>query len=191
MSVVAAENPFRVGRMHSLSFLDPRLDWGKLLDRFEGLGYRGAIVGAHGHGKSTLLGELAGRLEEKGFRTHRLFLNNELRVPVAVGDATLPEDYSKRDIVLLDGAERLGALGWRRFLWQVRGARGLVITTHAPRRLPTLYTCETSPETLDALLEQLVPGYEDGLREQAHELYAQHGGNVREVFFGLYEAYGR
>ena len=73
----------------------------------------------------------------------------------------------------------------------VAGARGLVITTHAPGRLPTLYTCETSRETLDALLGQLVPGCDDALREQAHGLYALHGGNLREVFFGLYEAYAR
>ena len=191
MSVAAAENPFRVSRMHGLPFFDARLDWEKLIEQFKGLGYRAAIVGAHGHGKSTMLGEFAGHLEDKGFRTHRFFMNNELRVPIAQGESALTEKFSKADIVLLDGAEQLGALAWRRFLWQVRGARGLVITTHAPGRLPPLYTCETSRETLDALLAQLVPGCDDALREEAHSLYAQHGGNVREVFFGLYEAYGR
>lgn len=162
-------------------------DWEAVLARLAALNYSGAIVGPHGHGKTTFLHELGDRLEAGGFRTRRLFLNDrhkrfnreELRESLS--------DLGRSDIILLDGAEQLGRLDWQAFRWRVRVARGLVVTCHKGGLLPALYECCTSHAVLDSLLERLAPDEANTWRTEAHRLYDEHKGDIREVWFSLYD----
>jgi len=187
--VTAGENPFRVQRIHALPYQSPELDWEALLDRLEAQQYRGAIVGPHGHGKTTLMRGLLVRLEERGFRTIHLF-RNDARPRFSA--AYLRGEFkalTRRHIVLLDGAEQLHWLRWKGFERRCKKAGGLVITCHRPGRLPTLHTCRTSPALLESLLDQLAATDSDDLRAEARRLFDRYQGNLRDVWFALYDAY--
>ena len=77
----ARDNPFRTDRVLSVRY---RLAEGTLcglLDRFEAMGRRAAIVGPKGHGKTTLLEDLAPRLRDRGFAVRELRLDEEHPTP--------------------------------------------------------------------------------------------------------------
>lgn len=162
-----------------------RLDgetWEGRLARFRGLGWRAAIAGPHGSGKTTLLEDIAPRLAALGFRPRLLRLDAERQ---ECSHAELRQMSADRGaFILLDGAEQMGWMAWRRFSRATLGAQGLLITVHRASRLPTLLTTRTSPELVEVLLADL--GCERW-RSEARELFARHGGNVREVLRGLYD----
>jgi len=185
----AADNPFRVQRIHALAYRAPNYDRDALLARLETLDYRAAIVGPHGHGKSTLLNELAEALADHGWTCHFLFSNTEKRgVPPDFYTAVAP-NLGKRDIVLHDGADLLNLVQWTRFSRAVRKAGGLVITSHRKGRLPTLFECRTSEALMLELLAELAPGDGDRLAPRAKALLEEHRGDLREVFLALYDLY--
>lgn len=182
MTLPAAENPFRVERIHALPYWDPQLDRNALAARVATPGFRGALVGPHGHGKTTLLHELGAQLRAAGHETHF----------ACVGDAAREENalsVRPEAIFLLDGTERLSGLAWQRLRWRLRAARGVLITAHAPGRLPTLHTCNTSVATVEYLLRALAPPNLDNLLSRAPSLYATHGGDCRAILFALYDEY--
>lgn len=179
----ACDNPFRVGQIHALEYVDPALNWDVVLSRLEARAWRGAIVGAHGRGKTTLLRELGTQLEGKGFAIRHVFLNDTTKW---TQDAELEGRF-----VLLDGCEQLGPVAWRHFRWAARRSSGLVVTTHQPGCLPTLFECRTTPDLLDTLLVRLVPEAGSALRETAQGLYVEHGGDMRTVWFELYDRCAR
>lgn len=185
----AAENPFRVQKIHSLCYRSPTLDWRNILARLESNKFRGAICGPHGHGKTTLVNELERRLADCGFDTRRLFLNDESPRFTLRFLRGLRTTLSQKTIVLLDGADQLSPFHWRLFRHHVQHAYGLVITTRQSMRLTTLYECTTSPEVLDSLLDELLGPDANTWRADAHRLFDHHNGNIREVFFALYDSY--
>ena len=185
--VTAEHNPFRADRFHSLAYQFMEEDWAAVLARLAALNYSGAIVGPHGHGKTTFLHELGDRLEDEGFRTRRLFLNDRQRRFNRQDLRKSLSGLGPLDLILLDGAEQLRRLDWHAFRWRVRKARGLIVTCHEGGLLPTLYECSTSHAVLDTLLEHLVPDKAHAWRDEAHSLYDKHRGNIREVWFSLYD----
>jgi hypothetical protein len=93
-----------------------------------------------------------------------------------------------RDVFLVDGADALSWLDWLRFKRFARRAGGLVVTTHAPGRLPTLVECATSPGLLREIVEALLgPAEAASWRDRAEEIYARHRGNLREALRELYD----
>ena len=66
--------------------------------------------------------------------------------------------------------------------FRTRRAGGLVITSHRPGLLPTLFECETSPELLAGIVGELA-----GSEVEAGELWARHRGNVRDALRELYD----
>lgn len=185
----AADNPFRVQRIHALSYRAPDFDRDALLTRLEALDYRAAVVGPHGHGKSTLLNELAEALAARGWTCHRLFSNTEkCGVPPDFYAGIVPS-LGRHDIVLHDGADLLNLAQWTRFSRAVRKAGGLVITSHRKGRLPTLFECRTSEPLMLELLAELAPGDADQLAPHAKVLLEEHRGDLREVFLALYDLY--
>ena len=184
--VAAGQNPFRVACIEALAYRAPDFEWDAFLARLQTPGVRGAIVGPHGSGKTTLLLEAQARLEALGVPVRYGFLNEATRFKARQARALVAQ--TPRDTVLfLDGAEQLDALAWAWLRWRARQLRGLIITIHQPGRLPTIHTTETGEALLRELLEQLVG--EDWIRywPRAREHFVRFGGNVREVFFSLYD----
>jgi hypothetical protein len=157
------------------------LTWEDLLDRLAALQWQAAIVGPHGHGKTTLLEDLAPRLEARGFRVRTISLR-EAHPRLDREDRSVLRSLGPQGIVFLDGAEQLGWLSWRLVRFRTRRAGGLVITSHRPGLLPTLFECETSPELLGGIVSELA-----GTDLNVEELYARHGGNVRDALRELYD----
>ena len=179
-------NPFRVSRIEALSYRAPGFSWTAFLETLAAHAYRGAIVGPHGSGKTTLLLEARQRLEDAGVPVSYGFLN----------EATPSKGRAARDILantprdtvlFLDGAEQIDSLTWRWLRWRSRDWRGLVITTHAPGRLPTLYRTATSEALLRDLLGELAPDGFDQYWERARGVHSGNQGNIRDTFFALYD----
>jgi len=186
--VRARDNPFRVQRITALSCrLPPGESWEGLLARLAGFGFRAAVVGPEGHGKTTLLRELGRRLAERGFRIRRARLRlRQGRLDREQAESLLA-DLAADDLLIVDSADQLGWLGRRRLLRASRGAGGLLVASHGAFPLPTLLACRTSPELFAAVLAELVPGAELPPEFTPENLFTRHRGNLREALWELYE----
>lgn len=149
--------------------------------------WRGAIVGPHGSGKSTLVETLKPHLAARGFSVAATALRDgERRLPAGFLRKSLT---AVRPLVIIDGYEQLSWLSRQLLHWRIRrAAAGLLVTSHAPPALPVLY--RTQPSL--ALAEQLV----FTLTEQnpspispadVAASHASHGSNLRELLFALYD----
>lgn len=189
-TVKARDNPFRTERLHAIAYRPPDGSWEELAGRLAALRYRAAIVGPEGSGKTTLLEALAPRLEADGFRVRMVggLSRSNRRLPRR-RVAALFAGAGRCDVVLLDSADMLGPLAWRRFHRRTRRLGGLIVAAHRPGLLPTLIQCRTSPELLDAILDELLGPAAGAWRPAAHRLFAAHHGNVRTVLRGLYDAF--
>ena len=182
----ARDNPFRTEQVLRVRYRLASGTWDGLLDRFDALGRRAAIVGPQGSGKTTLLEDLAPRLRSRGFGVRELRLDTETpRFEPGVLDRFFAS-LESRDVILFDGAEQLGFLAWSRFERRARAAAGLAITVHRPGRLSTLLETSTSPELLDDLVEEILG---DRAPERTRGLFEKHGGNLRDALRELYDQF--
>jgi hypothetical protein len=184
----ARENPFRVQRVDALRY---RLDGGAgaLLDRFEALGRRAAVVGPHGSGKTSLLEHLRPRLAERGLRTVSLrFRRGERAEAGEAGQlgAGAGTDGIDRTVFLLDGIDVLAALARWRLLRASRAAAGVLVAAHRDVGLPVVHRCAPGPELLADLVAELHSGCGCVLPPLA-ALFARHGGNLRTALRELYD----
>ncbi len=183
----AADNPFAAERIDALALRPVGWTWGELLDRLERLDHRGAVIGPHGTGKTTLLAKLGRHLGP-----HRAV---HVRIPgdgpnaVARTLARLPAVDVADRIVLLDGSERLTPVAWWRLRIAWRRASGLVITAHGPGRLPTLVEMRTDPALLRDLVAELSPDDVDRIGPDLDELFRRHRGDIRACLRALYDRY--
>lgn len=181
--ITAGDNPFRSQLIDALDYHFIDATWGELLTRLEQHCYRGAIIGAHGSGKTTLLEKINKHLQSQGWSTlhlrlagtHKKLTPSQWRAMIAL---------TSRDCVLLDGAEQLSFLQWKRLLRCTRRGGGLIITTHRSGRLPVLHKCRTSPELLNELVAELAQQQWD--EPSLRVLYARHNGNIRHALRELY-----
>jgi hypothetical protein len=179
----AADNPFRADRIEALTVRPCGWTWEGVIDRLEAFGNRGAVVGCHGHGKTTVLGELERRLPGQTLRVDLAADEPQpLRAALVAGDVT-------GRVVLLDRSERLGSVDWHRLRWAWRSAAGLVIARHRPGRLPTLVRLDTSPHLLEELALELAPDLPTAIVTALPEVFARHHGNIRECLRELYDRY--
>jgi hypothetical protein len=187
----ARDNPFAVHRIHALRFRLTEDGWCELLARLRAVDMRAAIVGPEGAGKTLLLEELDARLGALGLAPRLLTLRRGERRPVPAARAALLAGLGAGDVVLVDGADELGPLAWSSLRRAARAAGGLVVTSHRPGLLPTLWTCRTSPELLADLVQELVGGEEaDALRPRLAILFDRHRGDLRGALRALYDLYG-
>lgn len=213
--VPAKDNPFSVDRVLRIRYRLETCTWDELLDRIQLLGWRAAIVGPHGSGKTTLLEDLRPHLESRGFEVVAVRLNREPRrlAGLLVGPQNMGlqrpgsnqietvgwtrfvvevlSTAGPTHVVCLDGAEQLGRWRWRQVLKSTRQCRGLLVTTHRPGKLPTLWRCRTSPDLAAELVAELLPDRRDEVVAQVKLLFRQHDGNLREVFRTLYDRVAR
>jgi hypothetical protein len=182
----ARDNPFAVDRVLAIRYRLSGVTWEELLARLSALRFRAAVVGPHGHGKTTLLEDLGERLVEQGFRIRTATFHEGERRLGAQRESALFRDPGPRDLLLVDGAEQLDRLAWWRLRRRGRAAAGLIVTSHRPGLLPTLHECRTTPELLAAIAGEL--GGEEALPAAA-PLFARHRGNLRDALRELYDAY--
>lgn len=180
----AKDNPFSTDRVLRQRYRFSGVTSSSLHARLRLFHYRAALVGLHGSGKTTLIEDLAQQLETVGWQVHLLRLSEEVRAPCGPHFRGWTKQLSKRDFVLLDGAEQLSWWRWQSFRVATRHAGGMIVTTHLPGRLPTLHRCETSP----GLLVQLTAALGEPLSlDEAAELHTRYSGNLREALRELYE----
>lgn len=185
-------NPFAASRIEALEYrFSDGLGWPALMRRLEALGFRAALVGPEGRGKTTLLEQVASRLEARGAVLRRLTLGRGQRRLSSAERRRLLGDLGPREVLLIDGAQELDRRVWSRIRRRSRSAGGLVITSHQEGLLPTLRLCETSPELLQdlvaELLDELGPGATDLRSLRLSSLYGRHGGNLRSALWELYD----
>jgi hypothetical protein len=189
MTTLARDNPFATHRLDALRYRPQGESWAGMLDRLANMGWRGAVVGPEGSGKTALLHDLAPRLKAIGLCVESLRLG--------FGQRTLPVDTLRRlsslldgeGALLLDGAEQLGPLGWRSLARSARRAGALVITLHRPGRLPTWVRCDPGEDLLLELASELAGESIEGLGPAARKAFAAHGGNLRSSLLSLYDGY--
>lgn len=194
------DNPFAVQRIAALRHHLEAADWQAIERRLVALAFRGALVAPEGHGKSRLLAALADRLAAQGFRPRRIQLAAGERWLISAHRATLLADAQPQDLLLVDGAEQLAPLAWRWLRWRSRSARGLLITSHVPGLLPTLWEPSTSPALLATLVGELLasaaarpPIGDSPVSAQLpalpdlDSLWRHHRGNLRDALLALYD----
>jgi hypothetical protein len=187
-------NPFatRYVRPGAMPFLFPLGESApKLIQQLAAQGWWGQIVGPHGSGKSTLLATLLPALARRGCAPRLFALHDGQRsLPVELSASS---ERDVRVIVAIDGYEQLSP--WSRFrlkrLCRMRGW-GLLVTSHRPVGLPTLF--RTAPDgglVIEITAQLLGSGPISIEREDILRAFARHGANVREVLFELYDVYER
>lgn len=188
LSLHAHENPFRTEQMHSLRYrFEPGTDLTSLRQRFSELNYRAALVGPMGHGKTTLVRELADAIETDGIPTARVRFSRQQRHAAPAQLLQLARESSPETLLVIDGSEQVGWLTWRRFLRRSGHCRGVLITAHTPGRLPTLLECRTQPELLLNIVRELAPQHFANFEPDLTTMFARHDGNVRECLRELYD----
>jgi hypothetical protein len=180
----AHENPFRAQRLEALDFRVPG-GLELLVDRFEAMGRRAAVIGGHGSGKTSLLAALVPRLVARGLEVASLRLRRGERRLGPVGERWLAR-ATPGVVLLLDGSDELGVRDWSRVLLASRRAGGLLVATHGRSLLPTLYRCRPDAHLLADLMRDLHRGCTCAL-PSAEALLARHGGNLREALRELYD----
>lgn len=186
----ARDNPFRVERLHHLSFRGSGFNRRELIERFDRLGRRAAIVGDHGTGKTTLLAELMEDLRSRSEEVISLRLSSDHRRTAALRVRSwLQEAIGSDAILVLDGAEQLPWRTWRALERKSLEFRGLLITTHRPGRLSTLLQTGSTPELLQELVEELTGVPLTDRAPAIRDLFRRHRGNLRDCLRTLYDGY--
>jgi hypothetical protein len=158
----------------------------QLIGRLQASGWRGQIVGPHGSGKSSLVATLIPWLKRAGRQPIVYELHDGQR-RLATGDR------AQTTQVIVDGYEQLSPLSRWRLQYSVRRSHcGLLVTVHAPIRLPELVRIEPTLQTVLDLVDQLLGGAHLLVsRDDVAASFARHHGNVREILFDLYDLYER
>ncbi|MEM8737839.1 MAG: hypothetical protein AAGG38_05085 [Planctomycetota bacterium] len=195
----AGNNPFRSAAVDGLDYLplEPG-GWEAIRTRLATTGYRGAIVGPRGHGKSTLLRCLPEHIElpvitrkrgaSAGVGSPGSEWSRVVWVTARPGHRPTPSGWQvafadRTRPLLVDGYDWLDP--WAR--WRVARRDGVtLVTSHRRTALPTVLRCETTPRLLIALAHRLSPGLrrDEGWWDTLHR---RHAGNVRNALRELYD----
>ena len=91
-------------------------------------------------------------------------------------------------LISIDGLDRLPFLAWRRLRRAARGAGGILATSHARGRLPTLYEHRTSPALLRDLVADLAGApAAASLANRCDDLFSRCRGDIRACLRALYD----
>jgi hypothetical protein len=182
----ARDNPFATSRVLRIRYQLRGTTWDALMERWAALRHRAAIVGPHGGGKTTLLEDWEPRLAAAGWRVHWLRLSEDNRRLPPGHLRRWTRTLGPRDCILFDGAEQMSRWGWAWFRRRSLRAGGILVTSHMPGLLPTLYECRTDAALLAGIACRLAgPGVLAAGASEA--LYARHSGNVRNALRDLYD----
>ncbi|MFM7107909.1 MAG: hypothetical protein ACKOZU_04820 [Planctomycetaceae bacterium] len=186
-------NPFATrhtapGRLAPRNARGDPLDLAALLVRLRAAG-RAAIEGPHGAGKTNLLRALADRLVDDRDLAGLVRPRSPADGP---GVLRAVRGAPPGTTLCIDSWEALGrtwAVAVRWTAWR-RGV-GLLVTSHRPTGMTMLVRCETSPDLLARLVEDLPPhgGLIDGA--DVERAFRRHRGDVREALYDLYDRFER
>lgn len=184
----ARENPFVVQRTDALPFDFRDTPFANINEFFEhvaGAGFRGAIVGKHGQGKTTLLCDLHSLMKKRDQDCELIFVPSDRSEQKAVIQNLIDRGCDGA-VLLIDGLERVPFFARHHLVSSSKQFAGFIATTHFRGRLRTLVHCQSSPETLVGILQSLGTANEN-LVSRALDLWANHRGNVRSVLRDLYD----
>ncbi len=164
----------------------------ELVSRLREQKWRGYIVGPHGSGKTTLVKTLIPLMERSGRKIIEIALHD--------GQRRLPRSFFKsgffdsKVLLVIDGYEQLGRTARLRLAWLCRRFRcGLLVTVHCQhpaRGIPLLWRTETSGDRLEDLIARFLPSHYGTIGHgDVVAAFARHRGNIREVFFALYDLF--
>jgi len=185
----ARHNPFRTERVLEIRYRLLDTCWDDLFKRLEELGFRAAITGEHGTGKTTLLEDMEPRLVDRGFIPILLFQNDTTTALDESAYKPFFKEITSDHIILFDGADLLTNREWIRFAKNTRKAGGLIITSHQDELLPVLTECRTTFELLDEIVKDLLGAGSGPAKQTLQELFITHNGNIRDVLRALYDVY--
>lgn len=153
-----------------------------VIDRLRQSGWRGQIVGPHGAGKSTLLAALEEPLRRVGVE------------PVAWNAVKGAKATWPGKLLLVEGFERLPVgPAAKQLIWWRRAGQAFLVTTHAAplaMRLAAPVVCRLEPDVtlLRRLFERLTADRHTPVTlAEAEQCFSRRGGNLREVWFDLYD----
>ena len=163
----------------------------------------GLLVGHHGSGKSTLLHALTPRLNSRFEGVNHVQFCHEPTQNVAARLLARHrmlqqlngqiKHLPRGGLLILDGAEQLARLDFRRLCRQVR-RRGLALlaTSHGPiSNVPILHRTVVTPQLVHGLTAELIEQAPDVIRQRVQQWLSNHpieaAENVRDLFFELYD----
>jgi hypothetical protein len=189
---LARHNPFRVERVLSIVRYQPSgygrdVFWPAIMRRLEELGCRAAVVGPEGSGKTTLLEDLRAALERHGRSVTMIGLARERPTLTGAQRSLALRCAESGGVLMLDGADLLGPLGWRRLRRQVGQTGGLVVTSHRRPLLPVLLRTGTTPDLLRRVVDQLLGDRSWPLPMSPEVLWNRHRGDLRRCLRELYD----
>jgi hypothetical protein len=159
----------------------------QLLSKLANQKWRGAIIGPHGSGKSTLLETLKPAIIAAGRSIHTISLHDgQRRLPSHFVEAWM---QNGKTVIIIDGYEQLGWPARLRLWHHTRSSgAGLLVTSHAPVRIPPLIHLSPDCQLVDQLVRDLCSEVSTTItRADIDASHACHGSNVREIFFDLYD----
>ena len=154
--------------------------------------WRGAIVGPHGTGKSTLLVELARQLTSARREVETITLHDgQRRLPAKFWHAI---GANPQCMIIVDGFEQLGWWSRRQLFWACRReGRGLLISVHsenATAGLPVIHRTCGDLAILHHLVELELPSHQGVIgADDVSRSFRSCDGNVREIMFELYDLF--
>jgi hypothetical protein len=186
-------NPFASRRVRpgAIPFQFPSgVDAAELVARLARLEWRGAIIGPHGTGKSTLLATLAPELARARRAVRSITLHN--------GQRRLPQEFvatlqiDRDGLVVVDGYEQLSCWSRRRLQRRCRAVgAGLLVTAHGSTTLPLLFRTAPDLKLAGRIVDRILAAPEHRTvaiaSADVRRAWTKHGGNLREVLFDLYD----
>ncbi|MDA7503691.1 AAA family ATPase [bacterium] len=184
----AKDNPYRVERIHSLPFLFSDQDFDRFYQVVEDHNFRGAIVGPHGSGKTTLVENLIKEFQSRQIQITHCRLKDDGQSANYIRLRKWIDQAPSDSILILDSAGLLSWWKWRGLLKESAKYKGLIITTHQPGRLTTLINTKPTFETLQSVIVHLKIA-ESPSKSHLIELFNKHRGNIRECLRELYDEF--
>lgn len=162
-----------------------------LVQQLATLDWRGEIVGPHGVGKSTLLVQLQPLAEAAGRLWQRVHVQPEHKRQAWRALRTLP--LSARSLLVIDGFEQLSwHQRWRVCRRCLKANAGLLVTTHQPAGLPWLARLQPDEELGLRIFGALTASHPTQVSASDYRnAFNACNGNLREVFFNLYDLHER
>ena len=151
--------------------------------------WRGAIIGPHGSGKSSLLAALRPALAAQS----RAVVQQQLQSGQRSLDwsALAWRDWTNHTLVIIDGYEQLSL--WQCLLLRARcrqRSAGLLVTAHQPVRLPLLFATKPTLELALDIVQRLLPDSDDRITpSDVVAAFTQKKGDLREMLLSLYDVF--